>query len=594
MAMALLSVIWVTSAHALSNQAAISSQNVSLRYPQSFSPSFAGGSGSGAWQFCVGGYTNFNGTAGQPGGTELSSGQWVSSWTPPGTGTYSFWIAHNADSNYNTAIAGPYTLTVTQGTQNVSSQNASISEGQYGGTSFTPSYSGGQGTGGYQFCIAGQTNWSPGVGQPTGTDNPSGGWQSSWMPVGPPYSAQYSFYVANNGDSNYQTSNYAGPYTLTVSGPTNGLLWDGVYNVPNPASPGQSISFFISYYNSGGTTYDNTFYVRCYPQAGGGSSTVGLSSCSPGSYGSAWFTMTVPSNPGTYTYVLQAGETPAGDFGPADYFTINVQQSTSVSYPSPSAITYPTPLSATQLDATSSVSGTITYYLDGSQTSAGTVPTVGSHTLTAILTPSDSTDYSSSSASVTLQVNQASQPAVSISPSGTTSVTAGQSLTFSASGGAGTGAYTWGGSAGASGTGTSKTVSFPSATGSPFTVTVYRAGDQNYAASGTVTVQVTVVALSAQATVTISPSSSSINAGESVSFSASGGSGTGGYTWGGQGAGTGSSDSVSFPTAGTYTVTVYRAGDTNYLPSNTATAAITVNAVGGTGDPEINVLVPTP
>ncbi|WP_415909196.1 RHS repeat-associated core domain-containing protein [Oleiharenicola sp. Vm1] len=92
-----------------------------------------------------------------------------------------------------------------------------------------------------------------------------------------------------------------------------------------------------------------------------------------------------------------------------------------------------------------------------------------------------------------------------------------------------------------------------------------------------VTRTITVLALP-QSSVSISPSSQTINAGQSITFNASGGNGNGAYTWGGDASGTGASTSVTFNTAGTRTVTVYRAGDSTYLPSNTGTATITVNA----------------
>jgi hypothetical protein len=69
----------------------------------------------------------------------------------------------------------------------------------------------------------------------------------------------------------------------------------------------------------------------------------------------------------------------------------------------PSAITYGTALSATQLNATSNLSGgTFTY-----TPSAGTVLGAGSQTLSVLYTPSDTTDYTTASAQVTLTVNQA-------------------------------------------------------------------------------------------------------------------------------------------------------------------------------------------
>lgn len=75
--------------------------------------------------------------------------------------------------------------------------------------------------------------------------------------------------------------------------------------------------------------------------------------------------------------------------------------------------------------------------------------------------------------------------------------------------------------------------------------------------------------------VAVSPASRTIIAGQAVTFTASGGQN--GYTWGGSASGSGSSKSVTFPSIGTYTVTVYSAAGGNYDQSNTASAIITVN-----------------
>jgi LEA14-like dessication related protein len=72
-----------------------------------------------------------------------------------------------------------------------------------------------------------------------------------------------------------------------------------------------------------------------------------------------------------------------------------------ITWNTPAAITYGTALSATQLDATSTVAGTFSY-----SPAAGTVLTAGSHTLTATFTPTDTTDYASATSSVSITVTQ--------------------------------------------------------------------------------------------------------------------------------------------------------------------------------------------
>ena len=71
-------------------------------------------------------------------------------------------------------------------------------------------------------------------------------------------------------------------------------------------------------------------------------------------------------------------------------FSLGVNKATSsVSWTAPSSITYGTALSAVQLNATASVSGSFSY-----TPALGTVLTAGTHTLTATFTPTDATDYS--------------------------------------------------------------------------------------------------------------------------------------------------------------------------------------------------------
>jgi len=72
----------------------------------------------------------------------------------------------------------------------------------------------------------------------------------------------------------------------------------------------------------------------------------------------------------------------------------------SITWATPAPITSGTALSATQLDATASVAGTFVYSPD-----VGTVPPVGTDTLTVTFTPSDTVEYNTATASVSLVVN---------------------------------------------------------------------------------------------------------------------------------------------------------------------------------------------
>jgi uncharacterized membrane protein len=122
---------------------------------------------------------------------------------------------------------------------------------------------------------------------------------------------------------------------------------------------------------------------------------------------------------GTFTYspaagtVLTAGsQTLTVTFTPtdtADYttatasVTITVNQATpTISWATPATITYGTALSATQLNATSTIAGTFSY-----SPASGTVLTAGLQTLTATFTPSDTADYTSATATTLLTVSKA-------------------------------------------------------------------------------------------------------------------------------------------------------------------------------------------
>ncbi len=71
-----------------------------------------------------------------------------------------------------------------------------------------------------------------------------------------------------------------------------------------------------------------------------------------------------------------------------------------ITWSNPAAITYGTALSSTQLNATASVAGSFAY-----SPASGTVLNAGSQTLSVTFTPTDTTDYNTATAHVTLQVN---------------------------------------------------------------------------------------------------------------------------------------------------------------------------------------------
>jgi hypothetical protein len=79
--------------------------------------------------------------------------------------------------------------------------------------------------------------------------------------------------------------------------------------------------------------------------------------------------------------------------------TVVFQQTPPITWPTPAAVVYGTALSGAQLDATSTVPGAFSY-----SPAAGTVLSVGPHTLTATFAPNDSVDYTTATATTTLTV----------------------------------------------------------------------------------------------------------------------------------------------------------------------------------------------
>jgi hypothetical protein len=82
-----------------------------------------------------------------------------------------------------------------------------------------------------------------------------------------------------------------------------------------------------------------------------------------------------------------------------------------ITWATPAAITYGTTLSTTQLDASSPVAGSFTY-----SPAVGTLLSAGSQTLNTTFTPTDTTDYTTATASATLTVNKAT-PGIGVAAS---------------------------------------------------------------------------------------------------------------------------------------------------------------------------------
>jgi hypothetical protein len=102
------------------------------------------------------------------------------------------------------------------------------------------------------------------------------------------------------------------------------------------------------------------------------------------------------------SYINSDGDFSTSNGSLAGGQTVNKATPT-ITWSNPADITYGTALSATQLDATASVSGTFSY-----TPGSGTVLNAGSgQTLSATFTPTDAADYNSVTTSVTINVNKA-------------------------------------------------------------------------------------------------------------------------------------------------------------------------------------------
>lgn len=109
---------------------------------------------------------------------------------------------------------------------------------------------------------------------------------------------------------------------------------------------------------------------------------------------------TAPTAAGKYTVVATIND-PSYQGSTTNTMNIN-PATTTITWANPAPITYGSALGAAQLNATSSVPGAFTY-----TPVAGTVPGAGAQTLKVTFTPTDTTDYQSATASVTLSVNKA-------------------------------------------------------------------------------------------------------------------------------------------------------------------------------------------
>lgn len=225
----------------------------------------------------------------------------------------------------------------------------------------------------------------------------------------PAFSASYSGFV--NGDT---TSVLSGSPSLTTTATTSSGA--GSYTIGAAQGSLSASNYQFSFVNGTLTVNKATLTVRAnnasriYGSANPAftasytgfvnGDTTGVLSGSP----SLTTTATASSPVASYTITAAQGNLLAGNYQFSFVNgTLTVTKATPiVTWSAPPAITYGTALNGTQLSATSSALGTFSY-----SPAAGTVLSAGAYTLSTTFTPSDTSDYTSASASVSLTVDKA-------------------------------------------------------------------------------------------------------------------------------------------------------------------------------------------
>ena len=181
------------------------------------------------------------------------------------------------------------------------------------------------------------------------------------------------------------------------------------------AVPSQPYSYRVTAFNAAGNSPSNVLVVKATP-------VITWATPAPISFGTplggAQLNATA-SVPGTFVYTPAAGTVLAVGpqllsalFTPTDsanYNTVTAsvtlvvgQTVPVITWATPAPIVYGTALSGVQLNATASVPGTFVYTPD-----VGAVLNAGSNTLSVVFTPTDTVNYTTATASVTLVVNKA-------------------------------------------------------------------------------------------------------------------------------------------------------------------------------------------
>jgi hypothetical protein len=134
---------------------------------------------------------------------------------PAAAGTTTTYTAAATDATglESSFISWTVTVAALQAQAAVSAANVILTLGE----TFTPAFSGGGGTGVWQYSIAGWTNWDGAASGNSGTENPNGTWSIAWTPT---VATTYQYWIAHGGDATYLPTQPTGPFTITVVAPT--------------------------------------------------------------------------------------------------------------------------------------------------------------------------------------------------------------------------------------------------------------------------------------------------------------------------------------------------------------------------------------
>lgn len=392
---------------------------------------------------------------------------------------------------------------------------------------------------------------------------PPSGWQG---PIPYPMSTAgiYVFFTPSLGGAGSATTN-----ALTVSAnPSPGVFGGGVQLTANEQFP-----------NASGTV---TFMD--------GSTTLGTATMA-----NQVAALSVSLATGTHSITASFTGNVPNVTSPAIPLVIN-QATPSVSWPTPAAITYGTALSGTQLDASASVAGSFSY-----SPAAGSVLTAGTHTLSATFTPTDTTDYTGATGSVTITVNHATPAAsLSCSPNPVTYVPSGSgtlttcTATVNAPGSTANVVFTYNGNSWTTQPLSNQTASAsgfaPGTAAQSFTVVAAYAGDSNYSAvSPSTTFTVSQASQSISSFTATATSSGPYGVG-TMSLSASASSGLGVTFSVLSGLGSISGSTLTINGTGSITIAANQAGNANYAAAPQVTQTINVGTNNGSSNPGLGTV----